>query len=197
MPRSPEPARQALVAAAEALFAARGVDAVPVGDVVKEAGQRNSSAVQYHFESKQGLLQAVMEPHQTRIDAARLALLDEIDDAPSVEMVVDVFVRPLAALLQEESGRNYLMIQAQLVNVGDLDAVLPLRPGLARAMVLLTEAPSDADPDSAAHRNTMIAILLLHGLADFARRRPDAENDEREAFTRLMDASITAIIKGT
>ena len=43
----------------------------------------------------------------------------------------------------------------------------------------------------------MIAILLLHGLADFARRRPDAENDEREAFTRLMDASITAIIKGT
>ena len=197
MPRSPESARRTLIAAAERLFATRGVDAVPVGDVVKEAGQRNSSAVQYHFESKQGLLQAILAPHQSRIDAQRVALLDEIGDTPTVETVVDVFVRPLAALLDDESGRHYLMIQAHLVNSGELDAILPQRPGLARSMVALTDLVGDADIETTAHRNTLIAVLLLHGLADFARRRPDADSAEREAFISLMDRSIAAIISGT
>ena len=80
MPRSPEPARQALIAAAERLFAANGVDAVPVSDVAQAAGQRNNSAVQYHFGDKQGLLRAVVEKHQARIDEQRIELLERLEE---------------------------------------------------------------------------------------------------------------------
>ena len=83
MPRSPEPARSALISSAERLFAERGVDAVPVGDVSRAARQRNNSAVQYHFGDKEGLVQAVVDKHQEGIDAQRVELLDRLDTRPS------------------------------------------------------------------------------------------------------------------
>ena len=42
-------ARQAIVEAAERLFAERGIEAVSLRDVSAAAGQRNHSAAQYHF----------------------------------------------------------------------------------------------------------------------------------------------------
>jgi AcrR family transcriptional regulator len=43
---------RALISAAERLYAERGVDAVSMREITREAGQKNSSAFQYHFPSK-------------------------------------------------------------------------------------------------------------------------------------------------
>ena len=120
MPRSPEPAREALIAVAERLFAERGVDAVTVRDIVKAAGQRNSSAVQYHFGNKAGLLQAILNPHQARLDARRAEMFDELGERPALYELIEVLVRPLASLLDSESGRHYIRIRAQLVSAARL-----------------------------------------------------------------------------
>ncbi|NDZ80673.1 helix-turn-helix transcriptional regulator [Streptomyces sp. SID10853] len=45
--------------AAERLFAERGIDAVSLRTVGAEAGQRNTSAAQDHFGSRQALLDAI------------------------------------------------------------------------------------------------------------------------------------------
>ncbi len=213
MPRSPEPAREALIAVAERLFAERGVDAVTVRDVVKEAGQRNSSAVQYHFGNKAGLLQAILEPHQARLDERRAEMLDQLGERPGLEALIKALIRPLASLLEDESGRHYIRIRAQLVGVAQLPSDSDLirdtltgaggggasaepRPGIRRVARALVDLVDETQMADLGHRLTLTAVLLLHGLADFARRHPDATAAEREAFTDVLTRSVIAINLG-
>ena len=213
MPRSPEPAREALIAVAERLFAERGVDAVPVGDIVKEAGQRNSSAVQYHFGNKAGLLQAILEQHQARLDALRDEMLDELGEQPGLEALIEALVRPLASLLDDDSGRCYIRIRAQLVGAARLPSDTDLirnalasaggsetsaepRPGIRRVARALVDLVDETQMADLGHRLTLTAVLLLHGLADFARRHPDATPAERKAFTDVLTRSVIAINLG-
>ena len=210
MPRSPEPAREALIAVAERLFAERGVDAVTVRDIVKAAGQRNSSAVQYHFGNKAGLLQAILDPHQARLDARRAEMLDELGERPTLDELIEILVRPLASLLDNESGRHYIRIRAQLVGAArlpsDSDLMRDLlasadgdeapnepRPGIRRVAQALVELVDNTTMPDLGHRLELTAVLLLHGLADFAQRHPNATAAEREAFTAVLTRSVAAI----
>lgn len=213
MPRSPEPAREALIAVAERLFAERGVDAVTVRDIVKEAGQRNSSAVQYHFGNKEGLLRAILEPHQARLDARRAEMLDQLGERPGLEALIEALIRPLASLLEDESGRHYIRIRAQLVGAAKLPSDSDLirdtltgaggggasaepRPGIRRVARALVELVDETQMADLGHRLTLTAVLLLHGLADFARRHPNASTTERQAFTDVLTRSVIAINLG-
>ncbi|MCY1296682.1 Bacterial regulatory protein, tetR family [compost metagenome] len=45
---------------AEVLFAERGIEAVSLREIVSESGQRNSSAVKYHFGTREDLILAVI-----------------------------------------------------------------------------------------------------------------------------------------
>ena len=54
-------AREQMIDAAERLASERGLGAMSLRDVMAEAGQRNKSAAQYHFGSREGLVEAVIE----------------------------------------------------------------------------------------------------------------------------------------
>ena len=68
-----------LIAAAERLFAARGIDGVSLREINREAQQRNTTSLQYHFGDREGLLRAIMAKHGREIDARRNALLDQYE----------------------------------------------------------------------------------------------------------------------
>lgn len=51
--------REKLIAAAERLMAERGIDGVDFKDIHVEAGQRNRSAVAYHFTDRAGLVVSI------------------------------------------------------------------------------------------------------------------------------------------
>ena len=196
MPRSPEPARRALIEAAEELFAERGVDAVPAGDIAREAGQRNNSAVQYHFGDKQGLVQAVLDKHQDRIDISRNELLDHLEargDA-SLRDVVDVLVQPLASLLEKNEGRRFLQIQAQILATRDVSEAWARRRGSRRMIRWISDLGGDL-AGSGAHTRALMITLLFHGLADFARRRPRATTPERRGFSQALAEALLAILR--
>src|ERR1700757_4705681 len=62
----PPSTKEQLVTTAERLFAVHGIDSVSLRQICAEAGNANNSAVQYHFGSKDRLLQAIFEyriPH--------------------------------------------------------------------------------------------------------------------------------------
>ncbi len=61
-------AREKLISAADSLFAADGIEGVSQRRILSEAGQRNQSAIQYHFGSRQGLIRAVLERRVTRVN---------------------------------------------------------------------------------------------------------------------------------
>ena len=75
-----EATRDTLLRAAEHLFARRGFD-VPVHDIHARAGQRNASALHYHFGDLDGLTSAVFERHALSDDDVARHLADRGLDA--------------------------------------------------------------------------------------------------------------------
>src|SRR5262249_18330357 len=79
-PSTPDPAvRTEIIDVAERLFAERGFSGVSLREINSEAGQRNASAIQYHFGNREGLIKAVFDRHVSVVDAERNRLLDEYD----------------------------------------------------------------------------------------------------------------------
>lgn len=114
--------RGRLIASAEVLFAAEGVEGVSMREINREAGQANVSALQYHFGDKSGLLMAVIEKHAPGIDLRRHALLDqyESEGEDDLRTLASALVLPLAAKLGDaDGGREYLRITAELINRPD------------------------------------------------------------------------------
>ena len=109
--------RERLIAAAEELFGANGIEAVSLREIVRAAGARNTTALQYHFGDRAGLVRAVLERHHLDVDTRRHALLDayEADGEPDLWALARALVQPLAAKLAEpEGGAAYLQIMAEL-----------------------------------------------------------------------------------
>ncbi|MFD6897381.1 TetR/AcrR family transcriptional regulator [Rhodococcus sp. NPDC060086] len=91
--------RLLLISAAEKLVAENGPEGVSSRQIAAAAGQTNNYAVQYHFGSKEGLLDAVFAHRLQRVDAVRAELFDTVSSSggePSVRRWLDVLLLPLA-----------------------------------------------------------------------------------------------------
>ena len=90
--------RLRILLAAEQLFAERGVDGVSLREIGAAAGQRNNSAVQYHFGDRDGLLRALYELRLEPLNLRRTELLDALTaEGRTADLValVDAYARPL------------------------------------------------------------------------------------------------------
>ena len=93
-------AREQMIAAAEHLAVERGFGAMSLREVQATSGQRNKSAAQYHFGSREGLIEAVVVARMGPVNERRLAALAALDaqpDPPTRRQLVEAFVEPLAA----------------------------------------------------------------------------------------------------
>ncbi|MFD7492896.1 TetR/AcrR family transcriptional regulator [Streptomyces sp. NPDC059832] len=106
--------RDKLIRAAEEIFAAQGPDGAQLRDIVRLAGQSNPSAVQYHFGSRAGLLDAVMAGRQARTEQVVAPLLDALGADCGVRELLTALVTAEASLLADDRGRRCLRISARL-----------------------------------------------------------------------------------
>ncbi|MEU4837537.1 TetR/AcrR family transcriptional regulator [Nocardia testacea] len=106
-------AKQQLVLTAERLYALHGLDGVPLRRISAEAGMGNKSAVQYHFGSKDGLVEAILV---NRVDdlTRRRRLLEARLPAGDLRRVVEAHQLPLMELA-EDPDCYYLSFLEQLV----------------------------------------------------------------------------------
>jgi AcrR family transcriptional regulator len=80
--------------AAEKLFGEYGFDATSLRDITAEAGV-NLAAVNYHFQSKESLIDALIERRLGPITRKRLDLLKAAGPNPSLEQVIRAFLAPI------------------------------------------------------------------------------------------------------
>src|SRR5260370_10536697 len=80
--------------AAERLFGKNGFAATALRDITAEA-QVNLAAVNYHFQSKESLIDAIIERRLGPINRRRIEMLDAAGPSPSVEQIVEAFLLPL------------------------------------------------------------------------------------------------------
>jgi AcrR family transcriptional regulator len=97
-PGRPAEGRLRLLAAAEQLFATRGLG-VPNREIVAAAGQNNRSAITYHFGSRAGLVDAVCERHEIPIAQHRQHLIARLPGPRdrTTRQLVEAHIQPLAA----------------------------------------------------------------------------------------------------
>ena len=111
--------RENLIETAAKLFATRGIDGVSLREILRESGTRNTTALQYHFGDRAGLLRAILDKHNQDVETARHALLDayESDSVPELRRLAAALVRPLAVKLADpDGGPEYLQILGELAN---------------------------------------------------------------------------------
>jgi len=182
--------RERLIAAAEELFAANGIQAVSLREIVRASGARNTTALQYHFGDRAGLVRAVLGKHHLDVDTRRHAMLDayEAEDEPDLWALAHALVAPLAAMLADrDGGPSYLQILAELMN---------------RPQPALDPAVFDDPQDSMFRWRELVAPLLsaealrLHrrfvvlrfAVVELARRSDGAPHtDDRLFVSHLVD----------
>ncbi|MFQ5417258.1 MAG: TetR family transcriptional regulator, partial [Myxococcota bacterium] len=112
--------KERLLDAALRLFAARGFDGTSIRAVAQEAGA-SVSAANYHFGSKQALVQQALVRRMRPLNERRLAALTAAERAgddrpPSLETIVEAFLRPgfEAEWNGPESRSSYRNVAAQI-----------------------------------------------------------------------------------
>jgi AcrR family transcriptional regulator len=146
---APEPrpgTRERLLATAEALFATRGIDAVSVRDITEAAGA-NIAAINYHFGSRRGLIDAIVQRRAEVLGARRAELLDALDGAGPVDIreLIRAMVLPTAELATSDPGARYAV--SFLTAVGDHPDLMSALDAFAPSTERYLDALARATPD--------------------------------------------------
>ncbi|MCP5523007.1 MAG: TetR/AcrR family transcriptional regulator [Verrucomicrobiales bacterium] len=117
--QAPAETRGRVLEVAEQLFAERGIDAVSIRDIISAAGA-NLGAINYHFGTKERLIEAVFERRLLPSAQQRLRALEAVEKAagdrpPELEAVLEAFFRPVVeeAMDPDRGGAAFKKLMAR------------------------------------------------------------------------------------
>ena len=202
-----EATRDAILTAAERLFAEHGVVAVSNRQVSEAAGQGNNAAVGYHFGTKSDLVGAIIARHTSSIDRGRTELVRAHRGSTDVRSWVSCMVLPVTDHLATLGNPTwYARFGAQVTTDPELRSLLVNEATTSQSLRIAVNQLAECTPHLSDHvrrtRNSMARILVTHGCAEFERylARDDADpsaswdrcgNDLVDAIVGLWDAPAT------
>ncbi|MEQ8281401.1 MAG: helix-turn-helix domain-containing protein [Parvibaculum sp.] len=194
--------RVRLMLAAERLFGARGLHGVTLKEINAAAGQRNESALHYHFGSKKRLVEAILDARVGAIDKRRVERIEALvaaGGAGDLPAILRATFEPLTSLLDSEEGVRFVRFAAQVLNDPDFDLpTVALRSGfegISRANALIASVLADLPPEIAVQRQRLMVEMALTSLAIWTRRGDATTNAAARSFfvASLFDAMAAAL----
>jgi AcrR family transcriptional regulator len=191
--------REAILAAAERLFAEHGVFAVSNRQISEAAGQGNNAAVNYHFGTKTDLVRAIVRRHSEAIERIRVRMVAEAAGSTDLRDWIACLVRPNAEHLATLDGPSWFArFAAQVQTDPELREIMTAEsltsPSLNRAVEGLKRCLPELPPEVRAERDEMIRQLMVHMTAERERAladgRPTARATWHDAATGLIDAIV-------
>jgi AcrR family transcriptional regulator len=164
-----------MILAAEVAFARDGIDGASLRDIAARAGQRNHHAVQYHFGSRDALVQAVFDYRMDQMEAGRGAMLAAAEvhgKLGDLHSIAEILFVPQIELIDAYGDYSYAaflsgyLLRYQAGRFGQFGEG-PNPPNLDRALRLLRQA-LDGLPEAVAQRRLVTAcfmflnILVMH-----------------------------------
>ena len=130
-----EATRTQLLDAAERLFAVHGLGNVTVRAIVERAGQKNASALHYHFVDRAGLVKAIHQRRNAQVQARRTALVEALQaqggGTPGLRDICALMVTPAFQLACANAGfRRYVRAFSEWSATTTMPAVRQLDIGL-------------------------------------------------------------------
>jgi AcrR family transcriptional regulator len=192
--------REALLAAAERLFAERGVHAVANRQVSEAAGQGNNAAVTYHFGTKADLVRAIARKHAEQIQRTREQMVAAIGGSADLRDWVACLVRPVTGHLEAlgsptwyarftaqvmaDPALNAIMIEESLLTAPSL---LRFEDGLARCLPAL---PANVQLERFAMVRHLIVQMSVERESALAERGPTFWPTWDDTADSLIDAIV-------
>lgn len=164
-----------LIKAAEELIAEFGLAGISDREIARHAGQKNNSAVAYHFGDRQGLLAEILDYRMIPLNKQRHQLLAQ--EGLNLHGLISAFVNPyLQHLLNGPADSFYISLISQLYQSGQ-QALLINERRRSSSLLLLGQKAADLLPELSQeqlfNRLTFAGTQLIHSLAlwDVERRR--------------------------
>jgi len=196
--------REKIIHTAVKLIAQQGPDGVSLNEIVRQAGQRNASALQYHFGGKPGLIQAIFDHFRPTIEARRLQMIEQLmsrlqGDALSINDVASLVVLPLVEQLDnEQGGRDYLRFAASMHNhVLDPNLHQDEGKGIDALRSILMSRSGGMPEHIVTSRRAIGKTLLLYGLSDYCRlceNDPEYDKRQRPDLIATLTAAFCSIL---
>lgn len=190
--------REAILVAAERLFAEDGVFAVSNRQVSEAAGQGNNTAVGYHFGTKADLVRAIARKHSAQIEEIRARAVAGVGDSTELRDWLACLVRPVTDHLAAVGSPTWFArFGAQVMTDPVLRPILveeTQTPSLTRVLSGLDSCLPDLPGDVRAERSDMARQLLVHMIAEreraLAEDIPTPRATWNDAATGLIDALV-------
>ncbi|MEU8972122.1 TetR family transcriptional regulator [Streptomyces monashensis] len=192
--------REAIMDAAERLFAVHGLAAVSSRQISEAAGQGNNAAVGYHFGSKAGLIRTMLGRSAEPVEQIRERLLVEIAGSDDVRDWVGCLVRPVTEYLASLGTPSwYARFAAQVMTDPVLRAVVSEaavdRPPLRRALHELGRCLPELPRLARHERGDMARLLIVHTCAERERALAERAGALHPSWQHLA-TSLTDAITG-
>ena len=191
--------RQAMMKAAEQLFSEKGPSNVTIREIVEKAGQKNESALQYHFKNMEGLINATHRFRDQQIVQARMAALEQLEKKaaiPSLRDIVQVMVKPTFMLARESSEfRRYIRAFSLMLAGGNVSTLVAVRRGSGesddRIAALLRRALPQLDPEGLERRlDSAIRFISISMYAQSREKNAFRGKGSDLFFSHLMDTLV-------
>jgi AcrR family transcriptional regulator len=197
----PATTREKLIDAAARLFAERGVDNVSINEIVRAAGQRNASAVHYHFGTRDQVLYAVLARHVPTIADRRLELLVAARKRPTrdVRVAAQAIVRPVTEFAQRGwRERAYLQIGSEVAQsieraTKDIKALFEQTAGYEAWNLMRSRCPKVPD-DVWDERQQICIVFIGRASADRARQLDRGGKHPVLSDDRFVDNLVNMVV---
>lgn len=190
--------REAILTAAEQLFAEHGVFAVSNRQVSEAAGQGNNAAVGYHFGTKTDLVREIERRHRVPVERLREEMVSGVPESTDLRDWVSCLVRPLTDHLAALGNPTWYARFAAQVMADPAYHNIIVKDALSSAsLVQVIDGINTCLPDLPVRvhqaRNVMARNLLMHTCADHERAlaaSSSASLSWTEAGSDLIDAIV-------
>jgi AcrR family transcriptional regulator len=191
--------QEAILKAAERLYAEHGVFAVSNRQVSEAAGQGNNAAVGYHFGTKTDLVRAIEQKHRASIERLLETMVATTKDSTELRDWVACLVCSLTEHLAQLGNPTwYARFAAQALTdpayhkIVIKDALAS--PSLVQVVDGITRCLPDLPMAVVTERNIMARNLMMHTCADFERAFAEGADVPRTSWTAVGSGLIDAIV---
>ena len=199
--------REIILSTAEGLFAEQGLAGTSLRGITTDAGV-NLAAVNYHFGSKEGLIQAVFRRRLDALNTERLGRLERVEAAagdtkPELRAALEAFIVPALEMSHdpEHGGVVFMRLLARVMSERDrtLRAFLADRYGhvIKRFADVLGRALPQLPEEDLFWRLNFVVGALTYSMAEVVWEHEDSARQMADLATRLVDFSVAGLTSVT
>jgi AcrR family transcriptional regulator len=189
-------ARERLLVAAEECIAEHG-PIVPLRDIAVAAGQRNNSAVNYHFGSRDGLIEAVVSWRTEAMEEERLRrLADAAGTSLELSDLVGMLAEPMLTTPYAEGSTHYARFLEQVRThpaVAESLEDVERWPAVRKVTTLIAAHLEHLPRTTRRQRIAAMSTALFALAADRERDRADGRRQlGADELVRMLTGMLTA-----